>query len=159
MTQMQETASRIEGQFTGTIHTDDADPKAAQCLLQLIERETSRILANGFPTRVEATDALVHAGPYPASTNFGATAVGTLSIRRFPRAACCQDLDTAPLPEAFDTEKAKKPLPGTHFCGFTYNYCFVYKTYKCRRMGEACLNPSRDLARYRLKNQERLRFV
>ena len=107
MAQMQKTASRIEGQFTGTIHTDDADPKAAQCLLPLIERETSRFLANGFPTRVEATDAMVHAGPYPASTNFGATAVGTPSIRPFPRPACCQDLDTALLPVVFDTEKAK----------------------------------------------------
>ena len=36
-----------------------------------------RLLANGFPTGVEVADAMVHGGPYPASTNFGATSVGT----------------------------------------------------------------------------------
>ena len=50
---------------------------------------------------------MVLGGLYPASTNSGATSVGTLSIRRFPRPGCHQDVDTARLPEAFDTEQAK----------------------------------------------------
>ena len=50
------------------------------------------MLANGFPTGVEVADATVHGGPYPASTNFGATSVGTLSIRRFLRPVSFQNL-------------------------------------------------------------------
>jgi len=49
----------------------------------MLERKAGRILVNGFPTGVEVSDAMVHGGPYPASTNFGATSVGTLSIRAF----------------------------------------------------------------------------
>jgi len=31
---------------------------------------------------------MVHGGPYPASTNFGATVRGTMAIRRFPATRC-----------------------------------------------------------------------
>ena len=63
-----------------------------------LERKAGRILANGFPTGVEVCDAMVHGGPYPASTNFGATSVGTLSIRRFLRPVSYQNLPEAILP-------------------------------------------------------------
>lgn len=58
---------------------------AAKTLMPILERKAGRILANGFPTGVEVADSMVHGRPYPASTNFGATSVGTLSIRRFLR--------------------------------------------------------------------------
>lgn len=48
---------------------------------------------------VEVRDAMVHGGPYPASTNFGATSVGTLPIRRFLRPVSYQNLPGALLPE------------------------------------------------------------
>ncbi|MGR3582883.1 MAG: aldehyde dehydrogenase (NADP(+)), partial [Pseudooceanicola nanhaiensis] len=57
------------------------------------------ILANGFPTGVEVADAMVHGGPFPATTNFGATSVGTLAIRRFLRPVSFQNIDPALLPE------------------------------------------------------------
>jgi NADP-dependent aldehyde dehydrogenase len=41
---------------------------------------------------------MVHGGPYPASTNFGATSVGTLAIRRFLRPVCYQNMPDALLP-------------------------------------------------------------
>ena len=41
---------------------------------------------------------MVHGGPYPASTNFGATSVGTMAIRRFLRPVCYQDIPVALLP-------------------------------------------------------------
>ena len=50
------------------------------------------------PTGVEVCDAMVHGGPYPASTNFGATSVGTLSIRRWLRPVCYQGLPETLLP-------------------------------------------------------------
>ena len=56
------------------------------------------MLANGFPTGVEVADAMVHGGPYPASTNFGATSVGTLSIRRLLRPVSYQNMPAELLP-------------------------------------------------------------
>ena len=88
-------ATQLQGQLTCTIHMDDADTDAARSLLPILERKAGRVLANGFPTGVEVSDTMVHGGPYPASTNFGATSVGTLSIRRFLRPVCYQNLPAA----------------------------------------------------------------
>ncbi len=50
-------------------------------------------------TGVDVSDAMVHGGPYPASTNFGATSVGTMAIRRFLRPVCYQDVPVELLPD------------------------------------------------------------
>ena len=91
-------AAGVEGQLTCTLHLDAADQPLAQRLLPVLERKAGRILANGFPTGVEVADAMVHGGPYPASTNFGATSVGTLSIRRWLRPVCYQNIPDDLLP-------------------------------------------------------------
>lgn len=91
-------ARGLEGQLTATLHMEDADLSIARTLLQVLERKAGRLLANGFPTGVEVADAMVHGGPYPASTNFGHTSVGTLAIRRFLRPVCYQNLPEALLP-------------------------------------------------------------
>ncbi|MCA0943124.1 aldehyde dehydrogenase (NADP(+)), partial [Salipiger pacificus] len=91
-------AKGFEGQLTATIHMDEADTALAQRLMPVLERKAGRVLVNGFPTGVEVCDAMVHGGPYPASTNFGATSVGTLSIRRFLRPVSYQNLPEALLP-------------------------------------------------------------
>ncbi|WP_424832093.1 aldehyde dehydrogenase (NADP(+)) [Ruegeria sp.] len=98
--QMQQIAHAVEGQLTCTLHMDDADRDAARTLMPMLERKAGRLLANSFPTGVEVCDSMVHGGPYPASTNFGATSVGTLSIRRFLRPVCYQDIPADLLPEA-----------------------------------------------------------
>lgn len=97
--EMQAVAKSLQGQLTCTLHIDDADTEAARTLLPILERKAGRILANGFPTGVEVCDAMVHGGPYPASTNFGATSVGTLSIRRFLRPVSYQNIPAAVMPE------------------------------------------------------------
>ncbi|GAA0239775.1 aldehyde dehydrogenase (NADP(+)) [Marinomonas primoryensis] len=97
--QMVELARHLEGQLTCTIHLDEGDYAACQKLLPVLERKAGRLLANGFPTGVEVNDTMVHGGPYPASTNFGATSVGTLSIRRFLRPVCYQNIPSALLPK------------------------------------------------------------
>lgn len=96
---MQQMARALDGQLTCTLHMDDGDTDDARALMPILERKAGRILANGFPTGVEVADAMVHGGPYPASTNFGATAVGTLAIRRFLRPVCYQNLPATLLPE------------------------------------------------------------
>lgn len=85
-------AKGLAGQLTTTVHMDDADADLARKLLPVLERKAGRVLFNGFPTGVEVADAMVHGGPYPASTNFGATSVGTMSIRRFLRPVSYQNL-------------------------------------------------------------------
>ncbi|NSY41196.1 aldehyde dehydrogenase (NADP(+)) [Leisingera sp. ANG59] len=97
--EMLEIARALQGQLTCTLHLDDADTAQGQTLLPVLERKAGRVLANGFPTGVEVSDTMVHGGPYPASTNFGATSVGTLSIRRFLRPICYQNIPAALLPE------------------------------------------------------------
>ena len=97
--EMRALAVELDGQLTITLHMDDADVKAARVLMPVLERKAGRLLANGFPTGVEVVDSMVHGGPYPASTNFGATSVGTLSIRRFLRPVSYQNLPEALLPE------------------------------------------------------------
>lgn len=98
MDQMKQVATTLHGQLTCTLHMDDGDAGAARELLPILERKAGRLLANGFPTGVEVCDSMVHGGPYPASTNFGATSVGTLSIRRFLRPVCYQNLPVTVLP-------------------------------------------------------------
>ena len=97
--EMQAIANSLQGQLTCTLHLDEADTTLGQALLPILERKAGRILANGFPTGVEVADSMVHGGPYPASTNFGATSVGTMSIRRWLRPVCYQNLPDALLPE------------------------------------------------------------
>ncbi|WP_458792608.1 aldehyde dehydrogenase (NADP(+)) [Yoonia sp. MH D7] len=96
--QLQAVAANFKGQLTATLHMDDGDIDLARALLPTLEQMAGRVLANGFPTGVEVADTMVHGGPYPASTNFGATSVGTLSIRRFLRPVCYQNLPEALLP-------------------------------------------------------------
>jgi len=99
---MRAIALSLQGQLTCTLHMDDADMDAAQALMPILERKAGRVLANGFPTGVEVCDSMVHGGPYPASTNFGATSVGSLSIRRFLRPVCYQNLPAALVPDLED---------------------------------------------------------
>jgi len=97
--QMLEIARTLKGQLTCTMHLDPSDHGLAKQLLPWLERKAGRVLANGFPTGVEVSDSMVHGGPYPASTNFGATSVGTMAIRRFLRPVCYQDIAEDILPD------------------------------------------------------------
>ena len=92
-------ARALQGQLTATLQIDDGDTEAAKPFLPVLERKAGRLLVNGFPTGVEVADAMVHGGPFPASTNFGATSVGTLAIRRFLRPVCYQNMPEALLPD------------------------------------------------------------
>jgi len=96
--EMMEIATKLTGQLTCTLQIDDSDQNEAKRLLPVLERKAGRVLANGFPTGVEVCESMVHGGPFPASTNFGATSVGTMSIRRFLRPVCYQNMPTEMLP-------------------------------------------------------------
>ncbi|WP_239161192.1 aldehyde dehydrogenase (NADP(+)) [Chromobacterium violaceum] len=93
-------AEQLEGQLTATLQLDDGDLDLAHALLPTLERKAGRILVNGWPTGVEVCEAMVHGGPYPATSDARATSVGTAAIRRFLRPVCYQDFPDALLPPA-----------------------------------------------------------
>jgi 2,5-dioxopentanoate dehydrogenase len=91
---------RLEGQLTITIQMTKADEPLAARLLPMLETKAGRILVNGWPTGVEVSHAMVHGGPFPATSDSRTTSVGTLAIRRFLRPVCYQNLSPSLLPEA-----------------------------------------------------------
>lgn len=93
-------AAALEGQLTATLQLDDDDIALARSLLPVLEHKAGRILVNGWPTGVEVCDAMVHGGPFPATSDVRSTSVGTAAIRRFLRPVCYQDLPDALLPTA-----------------------------------------------------------
>ena len=93
-------ADALEGQLTATLQMDEADTALARTLLPILETKVGRILVNGFPTGVEVSHAMVHGGPFPATSDSRTTSVGSLAIERFLRPVCYQDLPAALLPEA-----------------------------------------------------------
>jgi alpha-ketoglutaric semialdehyde dehydrogenase len=97
---LRDVAEHLEGQLTATVHMEDADLETVRALLPTLERRAGRILVNGWPTGVEVGHAMVHGGPYPATSDSRTTSVGSLAIRRFLRPVCYQDLPQALLPEA-----------------------------------------------------------
>jgi NADP-dependent aldehyde dehydrogenase len=89
----------LEGQLTVTLHFGVSDEARAAELLPLIETKAGRILANGWPTGVEVSHAMVHGGPFPATSDGRSTSVGTLAIDRFLRPVCYQDIPDSLLPQ------------------------------------------------------------
>jgi alpha-ketoglutaric semialdehyde dehydrogenase len=98
--EMLDVAIRLEGQLTATMHLDQGDHDIARRLLPILERRAGRIVINGFPTGVEVSSAMVHGGPYPATSDGRSTSVGTAAIERFVRPVCYQDMPQSLLPVA-----------------------------------------------------------
>lgn len=96
---MIEVARQLDGQLTATLHAVEQDEQLARELLLVLERKAGRLIYNGFPTGVEVCEAMMHGGPYPASTHSGFTSVGALAVRRFLRPVCYQNFNKAWLPD------------------------------------------------------------
>jgi NADP-dependent aldehyde dehydrogenase len=94
----------VEGQLTATVHATAQDRELAAQLLPILERKAGRILFNGYPTGVEVCHAMVHGGPYPATSDARSTSVGATAIERFLRPVCYQDLPAELLPEELRDE-------------------------------------------------------
>ena len=101
-------AESLEGQLTGSIHGSDQDFSNYADLISAMESKVGRIVINGFPTGVEVAHAMVHGGPYPASSDGRSTSVGTLAIERFTRPVSWQDCPDALLPEALQEANPHK---------------------------------------------------
>ena len=93
-------AESLEGHLTATILGTEADLADNQDLVAILERKVGRLLFNGYPTGVEVSHAMVHGGPYPATSDSRFTSVGAQAILRFVRPRCYQSFPQAALPEA-----------------------------------------------------------
>ncbi len=97
---MADVIASLEGQLTATIQLDAEDEVAAARILPLLAGKAGRVLANGWPTGVEVTHAMVHGGPFPATSDGRTTSVGTLALTRFLRPVSYQDIPDGLLPPA-----------------------------------------------------------
>jgi len=91
-------ARNLRGHLTATIHGTPQDLAGAKELIRILETKVGRILFNGYPTGVEVNHAMVHGGPFPATSDGRSTSVGTQAIFRFARPICYQDFPDEALP-------------------------------------------------------------
>ncbi|MCU0238267.1 MAG: aldehyde dehydrogenase (NADP(+)) [Pyrinomonadaceae bacterium] len=99
-----EIAQKMEGQLTATIHGTPEDLAEYADLLTILETKVGRLVFNGYPTGVEVGDAMVHGGPFPATSDSRTSAVGTRAIRRFCRFVAYQNFPNSALPDELKDE-------------------------------------------------------
>jgi NADP-dependent aldehyde dehydrogenase len=107
--QLVDVLEHLEGQLTATLHVVEEDQALAARLIPVLERKAGRLIANGWPTGVEVSHAMVHGGPFPATSDGRSTSVGTLSIERFLRPVCYQDFPDALLPQVLQNDAPPRP--------------------------------------------------
>ncbi|MGP4973733.1 aldehyde dehydrogenase (NADP(+)) [Psychrobacter alimentarius] len=103
-TQLIQALSSMNGQLTAALIADEADFAEFADVVPVLEEKAGRLLLNGYPTGVEVCEAMVHGGPYPATSDARGTSVGTLAIDRYLRPVCYQNYPQSLLPEALKDE-------------------------------------------------------
>jgi NADP-dependent aldehyde dehydrogenase len=83
-------ARTLEGQLTATVWAVPHELRNEDELVWTLEQRAGRLVFNGFPTGVEVGRAIVHGGPFPATTDSRFTSVGTRALARFIRPVAYQ---------------------------------------------------------------------
>jgi len=107
LAQIESIIARLDGNLTATVHASDAELATAGALFDALREICGRLILNGVPTGVEVVHAMVHGGPYPATTMPNSTSVGMTAIQRFLRPVAYQNMPDALLPDAL---KNSNPL-------------------------------------------------
>lgn len=102
--QLEEIISNLEGQLTGTVLAEKLELENYSNIISALQNRVGRIIFNGVPTGVEVCAAMVHGGPFPASTDSRFTAVGTNSIKRWVRPFSFQSWPNELLPNELKNE-------------------------------------------------------
>lgn len=105
--EMLKIASGLDGHLTATLIGESDEIKEYADLINILERKVGRLIINGYPTGVEVCHAMVHGGPFPATTDSRSTSVGTRAITRFARPICYQNFPEELLPSEL---KSDNPL-------------------------------------------------
>lgn len=92
-------ARSLEGHLTATVHGTELDLAEYSDLIAILENKVGRLVLNAFPTGVEVSHAMIHGGPYPATSDSRFTSVGSEAIFRFARPVCYQGFTDTALPE------------------------------------------------------------
>jgi len=90
----------LGGQLAICLHSEMSDTEWVQGVLPQCVAQAGRIVFDGFSTGVAVCWAMMHGGPYPASSNAAATSVGMTAIGRFLRPVAFQNAPAALLPPA-----------------------------------------------------------
>jgi len=92
--------SSLHGQLTGSVFGSGDDLNQFRDCVESISTRVGRVIYNNVPTGVEVCHAMVHGGPFPATTDSRSTSVGGDAIKRFLRPVCLQDCPAEHLPPA-----------------------------------------------------------
>ncbi len=102
--ELQSALQSLHGQLTGTIIGTQDDIKQFQNYIDILVQKVGRVIYNGVPTGVEVCHAMMHGGPFPATTFSHFTSVGTEALKRFLRPVCYQECPQEFLPDALKDE-------------------------------------------------------
>jgi acyl-CoA reductase-like NAD-dependent aldehyde dehydrogenase len=91
--------SSLPGALAAAVHAVDDDPDE-QAILAAVSERVGRVVWNGYPTGVAVSRAMMHGGPYPASSDGRHTSVGLRAMRRFQRPVAFQGVPSGLLPDA-----------------------------------------------------------
>ena len=91
-------AKNLLGHLTTTVYGTENDLITHSDLLDILTEKAGRLVINAFPTGVEVCAAMVHGGPFPATTDSRSTSVGTAAIFRFTRPVSYQGMPQNLLP-------------------------------------------------------------
>jgi alpha-ketoglutaric semialdehyde dehydrogenase len=100
-------AEHLDGQLTATVHAEVDELDNYGKLLDALQSRVGRVLIGGFPTGVEVNHAMIHGGPWPASSDSRSTSVGSASILRWVRPVALQNFPDTLLPPEL---QEKNPL-------------------------------------------------
>lgn len=97
-TQLDAALQSLHGQLTGSVFGNTEELLLFSSTIDILQQKVGRLIFNNVPTGVEVCHAMVHGGPFPATTDARTTSVGTEAIRRFVRPVCYQDCPQNLLP-------------------------------------------------------------
>ena len=105
--QLEQVLGSLHGQLTATVMADADELPKYKSITDKLANLAGRVILNGPPTGVEVGNAIMHGGPFPATSDSRFTSVGTSSIKRFVRPVCWQNWSEDLLP---DELKIANPL-------------------------------------------------
>jgi alpha-ketoglutaric semialdehyde dehydrogenase len=95
---LEKTLAGLGGQLTASVHATPDDLARHPALIERLGELSGRLVFDQFPTGVEVGHAMVHGGPFPASSDGRSTSVGARAIERFTRPRSWQNAPPSVLP-------------------------------------------------------------
>ena len=106
--QLEQVLNSLQGQLTAAIMADAEELPNYKQITKQLAILAGRVILNNPPTGVEVGNAMMHGGPFPATSDSRFTSVGTSSIKRFVRPVCWQNWQEDLLPDELKTDNPLK---------------------------------------------------